>query len=116
MPKGPKGQKRPADANQLAKAIVDLAGRGKITLIKAYRECTGCGLKEAKDEVETLPYSEWREMQYTGNIANVLRLFDLDKPAPDSPFVVAMRNIERNWRELGFPTLGEGVRVVSANF
>jgi hypothetical protein len=25
MPKGPKGQKRPADINQLAKAIVDIA-------------------------------------------------------------------------------------------
>ena len=25
MPKGPKGQKRPADMNQLAKAIVDIA-------------------------------------------------------------------------------------------
>jgi hypothetical protein len=25
MPKGPKGQKRPADMNQLAKAVVDIA-------------------------------------------------------------------------------------------
>ena len=28
MPKGPQGQKRPADANQLAKAIVDIATGG----------------------------------------------------------------------------------------
>lgn len=30
-------------------------GSNKLSVIKAYREITGCGLKEAKDKVESAP-------------------------------------------------------------
>ena len=34
----------------------------------------------------------------------------------DSPFILAMRNIEQNWRALGYSTLRDAVQAVSANF
>lgn len=54
------GKANPADLGMLMKAIHE--GR-KIEAIKAYRNMTGCGLKEAKDAVE----KDWPDY-YKSNI------------------------------------------------
>lgn len=100
----------------------------KIPYIKALRECTGTGLKEAKEAIESA------QMAGGGfNFFDLERLFLNARAEPDtdfaplaaafaeaekkdSPFILAMRNIEQNWRALNFPSFAEAVRAISANF
>ena len=39
-----------------------------------------------------------------------------EKEETDSAFILAMRNIESNWRVLGFPTLHDAAQAISTNF
>ena len=60
MPKGPKGQKRPADMNQLAKAIVDIA-TGEAAENTPKRGRPG-GLRGAEARTEALTSERRREI------------------------------------------------------
>ena len=53
-PRAPAVPPVPPDPEALEAVRPVLAERGKIAAIKAYRELTGVGLKDAKDAVETL--------------------------------------------------------------
>jgi len=53
-PRAPVVPPAPPDPEALEAIRPVLAERGKIAAIKAYRERTGVGLKDAKDAVETL--------------------------------------------------------------
>jgi len=60
MPKGPQGQRRPADTNQLAKAIVDIA-TGEAKENAPTRGRPG-GLKGAKARAQKLTPEQRREI------------------------------------------------------
>jgi hypothetical protein len=60
MPKGPQGQKRPADMNQLAKTIVEIA-TGQREDVKEPRGRVG-GLSGGKARADTLTSEERREI------------------------------------------------------
>ena len=100
----------------------------KIFYIKALRDCTKMGLKDAKDAIES---AEFRPNTFDFHKLESLFLNARAEPdtdfAPlaaafaeaekkDSPFILAMRNIEQNWCVLGFPSLRSGVDAVTCNF
>lgn len=87
----------------------------KIPLIKAYRECTGMGLKESKEAVERAYgfNSIMREEDF-------LYLFGLDeKPEPVptlSPLQIAIGHVEKHWKILGFESLHAAINSIANNF
>ncbi|MCA9756336.1 MAG: ribosomal protein L7/L12 [Candidatus Eisenbacteria bacterium] len=54
MPRTPSSPPSPPPADVEARVRELLAQKKKIEAIKLYREATGCGLKEAKEAVESL--------------------------------------------------------------
>lgn len=100
----------------------------KIPYIKALRDCTNMSLKEAKEAIEGA------QMSSGGfDFFQLEKLFMNDRAEPDddfvplekafaqaekkdSPFILAMRNMEQNWRVLGFASLRNGVDSILGNF
>lgn len=87
----------------------------KIPLIKAYRECTGMGLKDSKEAVERAYGTNCIMTQ-----AAFIYLFGLDEksePIPTlSPLQIAIGHIEKHWKILGFESLHAAINSIAGNF